>query len=89
MKISDKATTVSEIRFGGFRLSIHHHIDFLPSIWFASSTGLFERYQLRHKDINEAKKEAIILFRDVLIDALSDTDSLVDRPEAEKPHLKR
>jgi len=49
------------LRLHGFRIVIHHHIDYPADVWLMSVHGDVElpKERLHHRDLDEAKAEAV------------------------------
>jgi len=61
----------SEIRLGGFRLSIHHYLH-CGDQWFVSCSYIFNQDPLDGQDISSLKKQAIDKFKAAIDEALND-----------------
>lgn len=68
---SDKVRTPNcfETRCGKFRLIVHHYHG-CGDTWFASCHRIFEQHELKSKDIEDAKVEAVELLKKILTEAL-------------------
>ncbi|UCE64934.1 MAG: hypothetical protein JSU85_08590 [Candidatus Zixiibacteriota bacterium] len=61
----------SEIYLGMFRLNVHKHIDYPKNIWLASCyPDIFKCRELKNKDLEKAKPEAVEILKTILKDAL-------------------
>ena len=59
----------SEIRFGEFKLTVHHYMG-CGDIWFASFAYIFNKVELASKDLDEAKCQAVAKCQVILQEAL-------------------
>lgn len=64
--------TGSSIKFGVFRLSVHHHIYYDPDVWLASSPDIIDAVELKSKDLKEAKCQAKAMLQVILQDAIDE-----------------
>lgn len=62
----------SKRKLGRFKLSIHRHIDYPPDAWLATCYGVFDRVELKPKDLTLAKGQATAMVQVVLEDAIKD-----------------
>ena len=62
----------SEIRFGAFRLSVHHHIAHKKDEWLSSCGYLFNCRPLQSKDIRLAKVQAKAILQVILQGAVDE-----------------
>lgn len=62
----------SRIKFGNFKLSVHHYKGFPEDQWFVSSPYIFDCISLESKDLNEAKTQAKAMLQLVLQDAIKE-----------------
>jgi len=66
----------SEIKLGGFHLSVHRHIHYPPDVWLTNCyPGLFDNYELPSKDITVSKNLAISKLESCLRVALNEIDN--------------
>jgi len=69
----DRTPRVWDARIGQFRLSVHRHIYFKPDVWLCSCHGICDCQPLESKDIDQAKVEALQMFRAILAKAIEAT----------------
>ena len=68
----DKEIISSETKIGKFRLSIHRHISCEPDVWLASSYDLFGTIEMKSKNLDFAKSQAVAKAQIILESALND-----------------
>ena len=60
-----------EAQIGMFRLIVHRYIHYPPDAWLASCRAdVFQKLELKSKDIDEAKREAVEKLKVICADAL-------------------
>ena len=69
-RYDDPTIVSSTARVGMFRLSVHHHIYFPDDVWVATCYGMFEKVELKSKDLEEAKCQAVAKMQVVLEEAI-------------------
>jgi hypothetical protein len=77
----DDTITSSEARFGGYRLTVHRHIDYPPDVWLASCTIFFNKCVMQSKDLDGAKKEAMDKLRKMLKKTIEDLNKAIKNAE--------
>lgn len=62
----------SEIRLGVFRLIVHRYVGYPPDMWLATCYGVFDKTEMKSKDIDEAKCQAKAKLQCLFLNAISD-----------------
>lgn len=68
----DKTINESELKLSRFRFVIHRHIDYPKDVWLSSCYGLFTQRELKNKDLDKAKIEAVNIVKKILNKTLSE-----------------
>lgn len=66
-----------ELQLPILRITVTHHIDYPPDMWLMNCHGLGINYKkLFSKDVEDAKKEAIVLVRNRLKNMMDELDEV-------------
>lgn len=56
---------------GKLRIVVHRHIHYPEDQWLLSCYGIFDKYKLSHKDIKDAKNEALRIVKEEMEKSIS------------------